>query len=85
MINLFYGEKHSFIEWTYVVGAHWNCLYEAIPMCTNKYVTEIKDTHFEIYTKQVSCTLAFLFNISNCQSVTTWQIVDIYMTANLIS
>ena len=19
----FYGEKHSFIEWTYVVGAHW--------------------------------------------------------------
>ena len=26
--NLFYGEKHSFIEWTYVVGAHWNCLYE---------------------------------------------------------
>ena len=33
--NLSYGEKHSFIEWTYVVGAHWNCLYEAIPMCTN--------------------------------------------------
>ena len=22
--NLFYGEKHSFIEWTYGVGAHWN-------------------------------------------------------------
>ena len=21
-----YGEKHSFIELTYVVGAHWNCL-----------------------------------------------------------
>ena len=32
MKNLFYGEKHSFIEWTYVVGAHWNCLYEAIPI-----------------------------------------------------
>ena len=30
-----YGEKHSFIEWTYAVGAHWNGLYEAIPMCTN--------------------------------------------------
>ena len=28
-------EKHSFIELTYVVGVHWNCLYEAIPMCTN--------------------------------------------------
>ena len=27
MKNLFYGEKHSFIEWTYVVGANWNCLY----------------------------------------------------------
>ena len=25
------------------------------------YVTEIKKTHFEIYTKQVSCPLAFLF------------------------
>ena len=33
--NLFYGEKRSFIEWTYVVGAHWNCLYEAVPMCTS--------------------------------------------------
>ena len=32
--TLFYGEKHSFIEWTYVVGAHCNCLYKAIPMCT---------------------------------------------------
>ena len=25
------------------------------------YVTEIKETYFEIYTKQVSCPLAFLF------------------------
>ena len=31
-----YDEKHSFIELTYfIVGAHWNCLNEAIPMCTN--------------------------------------------------
>ena len=30
--NLFYGEKHLFIEWTYDVGAHWNCLIEAVPM-----------------------------------------------------
>ena len=33
--TLFYGEKRSFIDRTYVEGAHWNCLYEAIPMCTN--------------------------------------------------
>ena len=34
------------------------------------YVTEIKETFFEIYTKQVSCPLALpLLNISNCQSV----------------
>ena len=39
--NLFYGEKHSFIEWTYFVGLHWNCLFEAIPMCVveQKYFT----------------------------------------------
>ena len=30
------------------------------------YVTEIKDTYFEIYTKQVACPLAFLY-ILNCQ------------------
>ena len=30
-----YGEKHSFIELTYVVGARRNYLIEAIPMCTN--------------------------------------------------
>ena len=28
-----YGEKR-FIEKSYVVGTHWNCLIEAIPMCT---------------------------------------------------
>ena len=34
------------------------------------YVTEIKETYFEIYTEQVSCPLALpLLNISNCQSV----------------
>ena len=38
MKNLFYGEKHSFIEWTYVVGAHWNGLYEFFFKYTlNKY------------------------------------------------
>ena len=34
------------------------------------YVTEIKETYFEIYTKQVPCPLAPPFlNISNCLSV----------------
>ena len=28
------------------------------------YVTEIKETYFEIYTKQVPCPLAFLFKTS---------------------
>ena len=39
--TLFYGEKHSFIEWTYVVGAHWNCHYEAIAMCSNNICIKI--------------------------------------------
>ena len=50
------------------------------------YVTEIKETYFEIYTKQVSCPLAFSFKhlklpISIKLPVTIWQIVYIYMTA----
>ena len=55
-----YGEKHSFIKLTYVEGAHWNCLIEAIPMCTTyiSYVIEIKETYFEIYIYQESCPLA---------------------------
>ena len=42
------GEKHSFIEWTYVVST----LIEAIPMLQTTYVTEIKETYFE-YTVNV--------------------------------
>ena len=30
----------------YFEGAHWNCLYEAITMCTNNIETEIKETYF---------------------------------------
>ena len=49
------------------------------------YVTEIKETYFEIYTKQVSCSLAFLFKhlkLPICIKipVAIWQIVYIYMT-----
>ena len=71
MKTLFYGEKHPFIEWTYVVGTHWNYLihigiasmrqFQCVP---TTYVTEIKETNFEIYTKKVSCPLAFLFYTS---------------------
>ena len=56
MENLFSGEKHSFIEWTYVVGAHWK--FQCVP---TTYVTKLKEPYFEIPTKQVSCPLAFLF------------------------
>ena len=61
---------------------------------TTTYVTVIKETYFEIYSKQVSCPLASpLLNILNCQSVyknTCHHIANcyIYMTAispNLIS
>ena len=54
--------KNSFIEKTYVVVTHWNCLIEAIPMCTyNIYVTENKEENYlEIYIIQVqeSCPLS---------------------------
>ena len=39
-------KKRSFIEKTYVVGAHRNCLYEAILVCTNNVVIEIRKTVF---------------------------------------
>ena len=30
-----FPKKNTFLfSVTYVVGTHWNCLYEAIPMCT---------------------------------------------------
>ena len=61
MKNLFFGEKHSFIEWTYVVGAHWNCIYEAIRMCTNNIRKPILKYTLNKY--------HYHLNISNCQSV----------------
>ena len=66
-------ERHSFIEWKYAVCAHRNCLYEAVAsmrqlQCVpTTYVTEIKETYFEIYIYQKSCSLALtLLNISIC-------------------
>ena len=40
--------------------------FQCVPIT---YVTEINETYFEIYTKQVSCPVTFLFYISNCHSV----------------
>ena len=38
--------------------------FQCVPI---KYVTEIKEAHFEIYTKQLSCPLTLPhLNISNC-------------------
>ena len=37
--------------------------FQSVP---TTYVTEIKETYFEIYTKQVSCPGFPLLNISNC-------------------
>ena len=58
-------------------------------MSTNNLCYEIKDTNFEIYTKQVSCPLKHLkLPISIEIHLNIWQIVYIYMTAispNLIS
>ena len=62
-----YGEKHSFIDLTYVImlkvhiGIASMRQFQCVP---TTYVTEIKETYFEIYTKQVSCPLALpLLNI----------------------
>ena len=49
-----YGEKHSFTELTYVVGAsmrQFQCVQTT-------YVTENKETFSEIYTYQEPCPLA---------------------------
>ena len=62
--------KNSFIELSYVVGAHWNCLNEAIPMCTNIICYWNLGNLFEIYIYQESCPSSLRhLNISNCQSV----------------
>ena len=64
--------KNSFIEKTYVVGTHWNCIIEAFQCIPTAYVTESKEENYlEIYDFQVSCPLSLPehLNIPNCQSV----------------
>ena len=57
-----YGEKHSFIELTYDVGTHWNCINKAILMCTNNImVLKLRKPILYLYTNQISCSLLFLF------------------------
>ena len=46
--NLFSGEKHSFIEWTYVVGAHWNSNVYQQHILLKLRKPEIKETFFLI-------------------------------------
>ena len=61
MKNLFYAKKTHLLNghMLYVpIGIASMRLFQCVP---TTYVTEIKETYFEIYTKQVSCPLAFLF------------------------
>ena len=73
MKNLFFGENHSFIEWAYVVGAHWNCpnVYQQHMLLKLrkpilKYTLNKYHVHWLSSIKQIP--------------VTIWQIY-IYMTA----
>ena len=53
--------KNSFIEKTYVVSIHWNCLKEAIlfQCVPTTYATENKEENYlEIYIFQISCPLS---------------------------
>ena len=84
--NLFYGEKHLFIEWTHVVGAHWNYLYEAIPMCTNNMLLKlrkpiVKYTLNKYLVNWLSSFKHLNLPISIKIHATIWQIVYIYTTA----
>ena len=54
--------KNSFIEKTYVVGTHWNCPIEAIPMCSQTCITEKRKKtiwKFTFYKYHVHCLYLF--------------------------
>ena len=87
--NLFYGENTHLLN-GHILKVHIGIASMRQIQCVpTKYVTEIKEIYFEIYTKQESCPLALpLLNTSNCQSVLKYLIDYIYKTAispNLIS
>ena len=80
--TLFYGEKHSFIEWTYVVGAHWNASMRQFQCVPTTYVTEIKEPYFDKYhVHWLSSYKHPKLPISIKLPVTLLQIVYICMTA----
>ena len=61
MKNLFMVKEHLFIDGHMLqvhIGIASMRLFQCVPTA---YVTEIKETYFEIYIEQVSCPLAFLF------------------------
>ena len=61
-----YGEN-SFIEKTYGVGTHWNCLYECE---TTTYVTEMRKKNSRNFTfPSIMSIVLPLLNNPNCQSV----------------
>ena len=61
MKNLFYDKNshllHGHMLWVYIGIASMR-QFQCVPTTC---VTEINETYFEIYTKQVKCLLAFLF------------------------
>ena len=67
MVNSSFNRK-TYVEKTYVVGTHWNCLTVPTTYATeNKKKTILK---FTFIPSQVSSPLSLpLLNISNCQSV----------------
>ena len=80
--------KNTFIEKTYVVGTHWNCLIEAIPMCTYNICywkwgrklfgnLHFPSIMFTVFTSLKHPKLPISFKIP----VTLLQIVYICMTA----
>ena len=88
--TLFYGDKHSFIEWTYVAGAHWNCLYEGIRGNSNVHQQHmllklrkpiLKYSLNKYHVHLLSSFKHFKLPIRIKILVTIWQLVYIYMTA----
>ena len=63
--------KTSFTEKTFVIGAHWNCLFGGNSNVNlQQYVAENKENYLEIYSYQESCPLSLaLLNNPNCQLV----------------
>ena len=73
----------SFISVTYVVGTHWNCLIEAIPMCTHKMCPFNNLLFFIINRFSLTFQLLFMFQCNEhveinkflCSLACTWMII----------